>query len=349
MSSDDRLFEIIRDLVMRHAPSGIEMEIDARLYECFAEVGVTLEADAAGNLVGRIPGRGGGRLAITAHKDEIGAIVTSLENEGRVRVRKLGGSHPWVYGEGIVDLLGERAVVSGVLSFGSRHVAHGMASQPPHESTLPRWTDAWIETKCSPAELADARVRPGTRMVVGRHRKAPFRLKRHIASYALDNRASLAILLELARRVKSPVPDLTLVLTAKEEMGAVGGLFHTRNNVVDALIALEIVPLAAEYPVEDTPSPVLLEADGHGLYDDALNSVLRRAAARADIALQSAVLSRFGSDASIAMRHGHVPRGACLGFPTQNTHGYEIAHLGAIENCVRTLQALSEETLTFGV
>ncbi|HEY9668394.1 MAG TPA: hypothetical protein V6C91_16415 [Coleofasciculaceae cyanobacterium] len=26
----------------------------------------------------------------------------------------------------------------------------------------------------------------------------------------------------------------------------------------------------------------------------------------------------------------YFPRGACLAFPTQNTHGYEIAHLGAL-------------------
>lgn len=38
------------------------------------------------------------------------------------------------------------------------------------------------------------------------------------------------------------------------------------------------------------------------------------------------------------MKQGHVPRAACLGFPTQNTHGFEIAHLDAIENCARILE-----------
>ena len=50
-----------------------------------------------------------------------------------------------------------------------------------------------------------------------------------------------------------------------------------------------------------------------------------------------------GSDGSIAMKYGHVGRAACLGFPTQNTHGYEIAHLGAIENCIAVLCAYCEE------
>ncbi len=41
------------------------------------------------------------------------------------------------------------------------------------------------------------------------------------------------------------------------------------------------------------------------------------------------------------MRLVHVERAACLVFPTQNTHGHEIAHLGAIANCIQ-LKAFCE-------
>src|SRR5688572_13320638 len=130
--SHDELFASIRDLVMRHSPSGVEAEVDELLKERFASSGLEARMDAAGNLIVRIQGqsvgqsvgKGAGKIAITAHKDEIGCIVIALEKEGRLRVRKLGGSFPWVYGEGVVDLLGDFARVSGVLSFGSRHVSH---------------------------------------------------------------------------------------------------------------------------------------------------------------------------------------------------------------------------------
>jgi putative aminopeptidase FrvX len=89
---------------------------------------------------------------------------------------------------------------------------------------------------------------------------------------------------------------------------------------------------------------VLLAEDSYGLYDNALNELVRRAAATAKVPLQLAVISGFGSDGSIAMKAGHVPKAACLGFPTQNTHGYEITHLGAIENCVTILESLCKET-----
>jgi putative aminopeptidase FrvX len=112
--------------------------------------------------------------------------------------------------------------------------------------------------------------------------------------------------------------------------------------VLDTLIALEICPIAPEYPIQDGATPVLLTQDGYGVYDHGLNQELRQAAAQAHLPLQLAMLSGFGSDASIAMKFGHVARGACLGFATQNTHGYEIAHLGAIHHCIQVLQAYCE-------
>jgi putative aminopeptidase FrvX len=343
MESYDELFELIEGLVMRHSPSGMEEDIDDLLKMHFERLGVTLRCDRGGNLIARLPGNGGGKVAITAHKDEIGAIVTEMQDEGRLKVRRLGGSFPWVYGEGVVDLLGDSRCVSGILSFGSRHVSHA-SPQHVHKETAPlRWEDAWVETKLTAAELAEAGVRVGSRMVVGKHRKSPFRLKNYIASYTLDNKASLAILLELARRIKAPRPDIYLIATAKEEVGAVGALYFTQREELDALIALEICPIAPEYPIKEGAGAVLLAEDAHGLYDHSLNQVIRKAAAQHDIPVQMAVISGFGSDGSIAMKLGHVPRAACLGFPTQNTHGYEIAHLGAISNCIEILEAVCHE------
>jgi putative aminopeptidase FrvX len=168
------------------------------------------------------------------------------------------------------------------------------------------------------------------------------RLKDYIASYTLDNKASVAILLAVAERVKQPAVDIYLVASAKEEVGAIGALYFTNNQRLDALIALEICPLSQEYPIEDGEAPVLLSQDGYGIYDETLNKQLRRVAGENNIPVQLATISGFGSDASIAMKFGHVSRAACLSFPTQNTHGYEIAHLGAIANCIDILCAYCE-------
>jgi putative aminopeptidase FrvX len=377
MIDRDRLFQQIETLVMCHSPSGVEDEVDAYLLQQFAALGLNPWQDAAGNVIALVPGQDSGRaIAITAHKDEIGGIVKTINAQGQVRVGKLGGAFPWVYGEGVVDLLGDRQTVSGILSFGSRHVSHESPQKVFQEDQSIRWQDAWVETKRTPEELAAAGVQPGTRMVIGKHRKRPFRLHNHIASYTLDNKASLAILLELGAMLDHPPVDVYLVASAKEEVGAIGALYFTQHftqslsqrlwqslpeepiprntleaiarqisqtQTLEALVALEICPLSMEYPVEDGPAPVLLVQDGYGIYDPALNRDLQQAAIATHIPLQLAALSGFGSDASIAMKNGHVARAACLSFPTENTHGYEIAHLDAIAHCVTLLQRYCED------
>ncbi|MGH8534770.1 MAG: M42 family peptidase, partial [Gammaproteobacteria bacterium] len=148
----------------------------------------------------------------------------------------------------------------------------------------------------------------------------------------------------LAEQLRECGRDIYLVASAKEEVGAMGALYFTQRQPLDALIALEICPLAPEYPIEDGIAPVLLSQDGYGLYDEGLNRDLRQAAARNKVPLQLAAISGFGSDASLAMKFGHIGRAACLGFPTQNTHGYEIAHLGAMANCIEVLAAFCAGT-----
>jgi putative aminopeptidase FrvX len=335
----DRFFQLIEELVLRHSPSGVEAEVDRLLLKKFTALGLETVQDEAGNIIAKIPGKNPHRpIAITGHKDEIGAIVKTVGKQGRVEVRRLGGSFPWVYGEGVVDLLGDHATISGILSFGSRHISHESPQKAQQEDAPLKWENAWIETKLTSEKLEAAGIRPGTRMVVGKHRKKPIRLNNHIASYTLDNKASVAILLALAETVKNPTVDVYLVASAKEEVGAIGALYFTNRQRMSALIALEICPLAPEYPIEDSEAPVLLSQDGYGIYDEELNAQLRQAANDAKIPLQLATISGFGSDASIAMKFGHVARAACLSFPTQNTHGYEIAHLGAIVNCLYVLQ-----------
>lgn len=254
----DRLFQTIAELVMLYSPSGVESEINQGLMEKFAALGVNAWIDRADNVIALIPGRNRQKsIAITAHKDEIGAIVKTIGSPGRVEVRKLGGAFPWVYGEGVVDLLGDNQTISGILSFGSRHVSHESPQKAQQEDVSLKWEDAWIETKCTTEELAEAGVRPGTRMVVGKHRKQPIRLKDWIGSYTLDNKASVAILLGLAECLTKPAVNVYLVASAKEEVGAIGALYFSQRQPLDALIALEICPLAPEYPIG---SPLIINS-----------------------------------------------------------------------------------------
>jgi putative aminopeptidase FrvX len=83
--------------------------------------------------------------------------------------------------------------------------------------------------------------------------------------------------------------------------------------------------------------PVVLFKDSIYHYNPELSRELISAGKRCGIECQTAVIRSFGSDASASAKGGLSGRAACIGFPTENTHGYEIAPITALENCVNVL------------
>jgi putative aminopeptidase FrvX len=340
-ATHEAVFRTLSDLVCLHSPSGVETAVDDYLLGRLADNGGVTQ-DAAGNIVLRIEGREPGPLrSVLAHKDEIGALVKRIGDRGDVAVSKLGGSFPWIWGEGPVDVLGRHATVPGVLSFGSRHVSDESDHKRQQTEAGVRWRDAWVETKLTPDALTEAGVRPGSRVVPSADRKRPIRLGpdgEYVASHAIDDKGSVAGLLELAARLTSPRHTVELVFTAREEIGCHGAQWYARHTDAEAVVAFEVTPVADEYGVDAGPDPVLVVADASGPLDDVLGAELDDAAAAAGVRMRHASLSGFGSDASKVLSSGLVPHAACLAFATENTHGFEIAHLDGIDACVRVLE-----------
>ena len=119
---------------------------------------------------------------------------------------------------------GDTAQVTGVLSFGARHMSDESAHHGHGETTV-RWKHVWVETKLSDDELAAAGVRPGSRVVPSSYRKKAIRIGgdgEYVASYAIDDKGSVAGLLGLAGRLTEPSCDVELVFTSREEIGTMG-------------------------------------------------------------------------------------------------------------------------------
>lgn len=339
--SRDALFQTLSEVVAIHSPSGVEGAVDDYLMSRLERFG-TPAADAAGNIILHVAGRDSSRLrSVLAHKDEIGAMVKRVEDDGRLVAVKVGGSYPWIWGEGPVSVLGDVSELTGVLSFGSRHVSDESAHHEQDTKTV-RWRDAWVETKLDAAALEAAGVRPGSRVVPTTHRKTAIRLGaegEYGASYAIDDKGAVAGLLALAELLTEPSCDVELVFTAREEIGCHGASFYAERTDAEVAVAFEVTPVAAEYAIAAGPDPVLIAGDSHGPLHDGLGRELTDAAQSAGLAMRHAVVSRFGSDASHVLSAGNVARTACLAFATENTHGFEIAHLDGIANCVLVLEA----------
>src|SRR6476659_9473466 len=156
--SRDQLFETVRALLELHSPSGVEDEIDAHLMEALAPFG-NPQVDGAGNIILSLAGPDGGgedKVALLAHKDEIGGLVKRVEEGGRLIAQTLGDAPPWIWSEGPVEVMGRHDTVLGVLSFGARHVSDESPQRKQLDDTPMKWKDAWIETKLDADALAEA-------------------------------------------------------------------------------------------------------------------------------------------------------------------------------------------------
>jgi endoglucanase len=200
--------------------------------------------------------------------------------------------------------------------------------------------------------LAEAGVTVGTRVIWDATTE---QFGPHVVGKALDDRALLAVMTEVVRRVPAEEMrcQLTLAATVQEEIGLVGAAALGAHHSYDAAVVLEIglagdVPLVPEdmMPLHLGRGPLLVHKDSLVHYDHTVTRAFERAAAEAGIAYQHAVFGSFGSDGSAFMK-ADIPT-ALLAFPARYTHTpFETAHLGDIEALVTWIAAFVRNADTY--
>lgn len=335
------LRSLLDRLLLTHAPTGEEGEMQQLCRELLAEHCSEVWVDPNDNVVAKIPGKSSqDAVLLMAHKDEIGAIVRKIDDDGKIWLDKLGGAVPWVYGEGPFDVIGDQ-VITGVLSVGSRHSSHLSPTIADAKSKALTWEMCYLDCKLTKAELAQRGVRVGSRACVARSRKTPLYIGDCVGGYGLDDKAAVAVLVLVAEALKEaeqpPTSDVYIGISGGEETGIIGGAYLARTIPAVTHIAVEVAPVAPEYPIEMSAKPVLLYMDAVNIYHKGLADELGRLADEVCEGHQPLIVRSFGSDSSHTSKYGYAGRAGCVGFPTQNTHGFELGHLGAMEGCARLL------------
>lgn len=344
-----RLLADLERLLPAHAPSGVEGEVDGLMREMLSSLGDAMWQDGAGGIVVHVGGRSrDAPIAVTAHKDEIAMIAKRVEADGRLRVQPVGGLHPWAVGETPVEILAPGGAIPGVLSVGSKHVSSESPAGALKDGTPLTWDRLWVETKLGAPTLASRGVRPGCRVVLARARKAPWWLgDDFVCGYNLDCRAGLAMLVAAARglRERRPARDVYLVASAEEEIGGRGAVWSVGQLPAETVIALDIVPVAEEYQTRNGPDPILPCKDSTGLYHAGIIDRMAGLAEGLGFGVQTAVLTSYASDATLAKASGAAARAALIGYPGDNTHGFEICSVDGIINGARLLLAYLADPL----
>jgi putative aminopeptidase FrvX len=338
-SLNSRLRDLLGKLLVTHSVSGYETEMERLSLDLLTPLAEKVWRDNQGNIIAQISSKPGPRLGILAHKDEVAALIARIEDDGKMQLEPVGGTYPWVYGEGPWEVLGHEPV-RGFINIGCMHTS----DQSPgifaiKTGKAPAWSDVRLDCKLSRDDLTARGVTVGSPACVARERKAPVYFGDYVGGYALDDKAGVAAAIAAAELIREQAIDLPgtvfIVITSMEEIGITGGAFVPRTLELDAAVALEIAPVAPEYPIEVGEAPVVLFKDALSVYHTGLSRLLAQVAEDVTGCVQRQVVRSFGSDTAGATRAGNLAMSACLAFATENSHGFEVAHLGGIANCAR--------------
>lgn len=307
-----------------------------------------LEIDNMGNVYAIKRGVGTKRAMVGAHMDEIGFIVTHIDDKGFIRFHTLGGFDP-------KTLTAQRVIVHG-----KKDVIGVMASKPIHvmspeeRNKVSKTTDYFIDTGMTVEEVKEL-ISIGD--PITREREF-IEMGQCVNGKSLDNRLAVFILIETLRNLKDKtVPyDIYGVFTVQEEVGIRGAnVSALRINPdfgfgLDTTIAFDL-PGAAEHEKitklgEGTAIKIM---DASTICDYRMVDYMKKTADKHQVKWQPEILTAGGTDTAGIQRmtEGGSIAGA-VSIPTRHLHQViEMAHKDDIQASIDLLTACLGELDTY--
>lgn len=328
------LFDLIQTLTAAHGPSGNEggvREVIARLAAPYAQ---EITTDTLGNLIVHKPGQGP-KVMLCAHMDSIGFIVTHVEEEGFLRVGKLGGVAPV---EALYTPVRFQNGVRGVFVKEEKAEDKGL-----------KLDACYVDIGAKSREEALSMVQVGDTAV---YDSPTFCNGDKVVSPYLDNRIACAILLKVLESLKETPNDLSLVFTAQEEVGLRGARTAAWTIAPDWALAVDVTD------VDDTPGTercgtvqlgkgaAVKVMDSSVICHPQVVQTLERLAKKQDIPVQRDIMRAGGTDAGAvqAARLGVLTGGVSV--PCRYIHTpVEMASLEDAQRCVQLLSAFVTSAL----
>ena len=345
MSLDERL----EKYCLTMATSGREEPMIQLMKDDLGEFTQNITVDSFGNVMARFDAASPTEdtLMVFAHTDQLGMIVTKIEDSGFIRVVRLGGVPERVLPGSVVKIIAHGGdIVTGVMG------------TPPHHLTpedmkyrVPTIDKAYIDVGASSAEDVHA-----LGIAVGDHVAYEPRFERlahnTVAGTSIDDRGGCAVLVGLAAHLAAhpAAVNVVLVATVQEEFNLRGAMLAAEKIRPVAAFSLDLVA-AGDTPEMGAPNGVALgKGPVMGLYSfhgrGTLNGVIphpglvtmvENSAATASTPLQRHATMGLLTDASyVQFVNGGTPS-LDLCWPTRYTHtGIEMCSLDDLKG----LQAL---------
>lgn len=300
-----------------------------------------LSVDNMGNVIAvkrGVKNPGGKKAMVAAHMDEIGFIVTHIDDNGFLRFHTLGGFDP-------KTLTAQRVIVHG-----KKDIIGVMGSKPIHVMTseernkVAKTTDYFIDLGM-PKEEVEKIISVGD--PITREREL-IEMGNCVNCKSIDNRVSVFILIETLRRLQDQPYDVYGVFTVQEEVGLRGANVsaHQINPDfgfgLDTTIAFDLPGAQAHEKVTSLGEGAAIKImDASTICDYRMVDFMKRTADAHQIKWQPEILTAGGTDTAGVQRMGKS--GAISGavsIPTRHLHQViEMADKDDIQGAIELLSA----------
>jgi putative aminopeptidase FrvX len=232
---DDVSQQLLDNLLRTPGTSGYEQRVQQVVRDFLTPLADQVSTDAHGNVIACKNPDGTRRILIDAHCDQIGLIVSHIDENGFLFVQPIGGWDPQ-------QLVGQKVVVwssdEGVPGVISRKPIH--LQDESERSQVAKLNDLWIDIGATSAQEAGESVRIGdsVTLVMGYETLA----NRRIAGPAMDDRVGLWVGLEAFRQaaIQNPECAIYVVSAVQEEIGLRGATTAAYGVDPHIGIALEV-------------------------------------------------------------------------------------------------------------
>lgn len=322
------MYSLIKKVVCCPGVSGNEKQIAALLEREVAPYVDETYTDALGNLIaikyGNLPDSERKKLLYCAHMDEIGFIVTYIEENGFIRFAPIGGinfvaaafSH-------VVFANGEKGIL--VPEAGTK------ASDLAADKCV-------VDIGATSAKEASRKVKIGDCFSLA-HNLSKLGANRAVGR-PIDDRIGCAIMIETAKALAENCPhDIYYVFSVQEEVGCRGARPAGFSIAPDIAIAFDVTgtgdaqgskPMA----VKLGGGAAIKIKDGSVICSGEVVSKLQKLAKEKKITSQNEILLYGGTDTSVLQGAGVGAYAGCISIPSRYIHsGVEMIDLRDVKAC----------------
>ena len=332
------IVDCFSDIVKTPSPVGYYVKMNPVLEEYAAKFGKKVTYDNKSTAYITLEGEDNSKTVLVgAHTDTLGMVVRSIDPNGLIRVRQLGGlNFNSLEGESVTVHTRDGREYTGLFTCQSHsvHVFDDARTLERSEATMVVILDEKIKTRDDVKALG---IRHGDFISIDP--RCQVTENGYIKSRFIDDKAAIAccfgMLKYLTENNLKPKYKTVLAFPYSEEIG-MGGTYVPAE--VSEYIAVDIGLIGPDYEGNEYAVSICAK-DAAAPYDYELTNRIISYAEKAECDYVVDIFYHYGTDANAAVRAGNNLRAAAFGMAVWCSHGMERTHISGLVNTTNLLLA----------